>query len=213
MSYIYKDVAYEGDEYEDSALVKVKGGYLTHICFKNPGTYTVEIREYGLQGYTTAKNITFNIYDRTVEMKKWMQDVINKNTTPDMSPFEKMDAIETYLKTPGLFKYSTVYEGKVIQLAANVDAPFWVEHRWDSASSPQALCEFANLIGGFDEIHNCYWDHYIGTEEWQRWHAYAKLTIGQEVRYYVVCPSFSTGIIDKIDMIDFSDVSNFREFS
>ena len=212
-THFYQDVIYEGDKYESFARLKVKGGYITHLRFDEPGIYTVEIREYSATGYTTAKNVTLNVLDYEQEKMKWMQDIIDKTTTSNMTPFEKMDAVTKYLRTPGLFRYRSIYENKLVQLAAQPNTPFFISYRWDSATSPSALCEFAKLIGGFDDIHDCYGDYYRGTDEWYMWHASAKLTIGDEVQYYEVCPDSSTGTIDQIDMIDFSDVSNFRKFS
>ena len=212
-THFYQDVIYEGDKYESFARLKVKGGYITHLRFDEPGIYTFEIREYSATGYTTAKNVTLNVLDYEQEKMKWMQDIIDKTTTSNMTPFEKMDAVTKYLRTPGLFRYRSIYENKLVQLAAQPNTPFFISYRWDSATSPSALCEFAKLIGGFDDIHDCYGDYYRGTDEWYMWHASAKLTIGDEVQYYEVCPDSSTGTIDQIDMIDFSDVSNFRKFS
>ena len=212
-SHFYKDIAYEGDKYENGSLLKVKGGYITHMRFDAPGIYLLEIREYSPNGYSIAGNVTINVLDYDQEAAKWMQDIIDKTTTSNMTSFEKMDAVTKYLQLPGVFKYTSRYNDNSVQLAAQPNTPFFVSYRWNSATSPSALCWFAKLIGGFDDIHNCYSDYPIGTDEWYMWHASAKLTIGDEVRYYEVCPSSSTGTIDQIDMIDFSDVSNFRKFS
>ena len=70
------------------------------------------------------------------------------------------------------------------------------------------LCKFAERIGGFDDIHDCYGDYVYGSEEWKKIHAFAKLTIGTESRFFNVCPSSSTGKIDEIKKIDFTDISS-----
>ena len=44
------------------------------------------------------------------------------------------------------------------------------------------------------------------------WHYVVKLTIGNETQNYAVCPMGSTGDIEEIKMIDFSDLSNMRKF-
>ena len=97
-------------------------------------------------------------------------------------------------------------------LAAEPNTPFFVSYRWDSCTSPAALCDFAKLIGGFDDIHNCYGDYQRGTEEWSRWHYVAKLTIGSETRNYAVCPMSPTGEVGETQMIDLTDLSNMRKF-
>ena len=213
--HFYKDIVYEGDKYESSSLLKVKGGYLGHLCFDEPGSYKLEIREYSTKGYVVAGYVTINVRDYEQECLKWMQEIIDKNTTPDMTPFQKMDAVEAYLRTPGLFKYLTNYDNRLISLASEPNSPFFISYRWDSATSPSALCQFAKLIGGFDDIHNCYGDYTFGSSEWMLWHPKARLTIGKEVRYYVVCPMTPTGTVDinKIEKIDFSNVSKLRKFS
>ena len=60
---------------------------------------------------------------------------------------------------PGRFKYVTVHGNYLVSLAAEPNTPFFVSYRWDSCTSPAALCDFAKLIGGFDDIHNCYGDY------------------------------------------------------
>ena len=85
-------------------------------------------------------------------------------------------------------------------------------YRWDSRTTPSVLCQFAKLIGGFDDIHNCYWDYQRGTAEWSRWHHVAKLTIGSETRNYSVCPFFETGEVGEPQMIDLTDLNDMRKF-
>lgn len=116
------------------------------------------------------------------------------------------------LSQPGRFKYVTVHGNYLVSLAAEPNTPFFVSYRWDSCTSPAALCDFAKLIGGFDDIHNCYGDYQRGTEEWSRWHYVAKLTIGSETRNYAVCPMSPTGEVGETQMINLTDLSNMRKF-
>ena len=89
---------------------------------------------------------------------------------------------------------------------------FFVTYRWDSSTSPAILGEFAELVGGFDDIHYCFGDYPAGSPSWSIWHYVVKLTIGNETQNYAVCPMGSTGDIEEIKMIDFSDLSNMRKF-
>ena len=211
-THIYDDIPYENSDSETTSLKKVKGGYIGYMHFSEAGTYTVEFREYSLSGYTVANTVTLNVLDYEQAKNAWMIDIINKTTTADMTPFEKMDAISAYLREPGRFKYLTRYNDHTVDLAADPNEPFFVTYRWDSSTSPAILGEFAELVGGFDDIHYCFGDYTVGSPSWSIWHYVVKLTIGNETRNYAVCPMGSTGNIEEIKMIDFSDLSNMRKF-
>ena len=211
-THIYDDIPYENGDSETTSLKKVKGGYIKYVHFSEAGTYTVEFREYSLSGYTVANTVTLNVLDYEQAKNAWMIDIINKTTTTDMTPFEKMDAISAYLREPGRFKYLTRYNDHTVSLAADPNAPFFVTYRWDSSTSPAILGEFAELVGGFDDIHYCFGDYPVGSPSWSIWHYVVKLTIGNETRNYAVCPMASTGNVEEIKMIDFSDLSNMRKF-
>lgn len=210
---LYDDIFYEnGSSETNTRLKKVKGGYIGYVNFPEVGTYNVEFREYALSGYTVAKKIKVNVLDYNLEEKAWMMDIINKTTTSDMTSFEKMEAVCEYLKQPGLFKYTTWHGNNRVNLAAEPNYPIFTSYRWNSYDSPTALCQFAELIGGFDDIHNCYSDYPDGSDDWVNSHYLAKLTIGSEVRYYSVCPATSTGEVKEIKMIDLTDTSNMIKF-
>ncbi len=211
-THIYDDIPYENSDSETTSLKKVKGGYIGYVYFEKAGTYNIEFREYSMSGYAVAKTVALNVMDYDQAEKAWMTDIINKVTTSGMTPFEKMDAVSDYLTEPGRFKYVTVHGNNLVSLAAEPNTPFFVSYRWDSCTSPAALCDFAKLIGGFDDIHNCYGDYQRGTEEWSRWHYVAKLTIGSETRNYAVCPMSPTGEVGETQMIDLTDLSNMRKF-
>ena len=116
------------------------------------------------------------------------------------------------MPTSGRFKYLTRYNDHTVDLAADPNEPFFVTYRWNSSTSPSVLGEFAELVGGFDDIHYCFGDYPVGSPSWSIWHYVVKLTIGNETRNYAVCPMGSTGNIEEIKMIDFSDLSNMRKF-
>ena len=211
-SRFFDDIPLENNDSETTSLEKVKGGYIKYVHFSEAGTYTVEFREYSLSGYTVANTVTLNVLDYEQAKNAWMIDIINKTTTTDMTPFEKMDAISAYLREPGRFKYLTRYNDHTVDLAADPNEPFFVTYRWNSSTSPSVLGEFAELVGGFDDIHYCFGDYPVGSPSWSIWHYVVKLTIGNETRNYAVCPMGSTGNIEEIKMIDFSDLSNMRKF-
>ena len=211
ISRFYRDIPLEDNDSETTLFDKVKGGYIGYMHFSEAGTYTVEFREYSLSGYTVANTVTLNVLDYEQAKNAWMIDIINRTTTADMTPFEKMDAISAYLKEPGRFKYLTRYNDDVVSLAADPIQPFFVTYRWDSSTSPAILGEFAELVGGFDDIHYCFGDYPVGSPSWSIWHYVVKLTIGNETQNYAVCPMGSTGDIEEIKMIDFSDLSNMRK--
>lgn len=205
----YDDIHYLKINDYDQPLKKVDGGYVGYLEFDEPGRYTIEVREYKEDGYVTTKKTTWTVQDYDVAKYAWMDDIIATHTTASMTPFEKMEAINEYLNTPGLFKYLTRSNGENVRLASMPNTPFFVTYRWDSYTSPAILCEFAERIGGFDDIHDCYGDYDIGSSEWSNTHYLARLTIGNDVRYYEACPPSYTGDVGEIKYIDFSDTSKF----
>ena len=124
-SRFFDDIPLENNDSETTSLEKVKGGYIKYVKFFEAGTYTVEFREYSLSGYTVANTVTLNVLDYDQAENAWLIDIINKTTTADMTPFEKMDAISAYLREPGRFKYLTRYNDHTVDLAADPNEPFF----------------------------------------------------------------------------------------
>ncbi|HIS31446.1 MAG TPA: Ig-like domain-containing protein [Candidatus Limivivens intestinipullorum] len=203
----YDDIHYLKTSDYDQPLKKVDGGYVGYLRFAKPGKYDIEIREYGEDGYVTAKKTTWTVQDYEKAMYAWVDGIIAAHTTASMTPFQKMAAVCNYLTTPGLFKYVTQSNGKNVILASMPNNPCFVTYRWDSATSPSMLCVFAERIGGFDDIHNCYGDYPVGSSDWSNTHYLARLTIGDDVRYYGVCPLSPTGEIGDVKYIDFSNTA------
>lgn len=192
---------------ESSRLQKVEGGYVTGWEFSKSGTSKLEIRESSLDGYTVAGTATVHVQDSNTAKSNWMKDIISKVTTEEMTPFEKMDAICQYLRMK--FNYLLNDGKQILDLAAAPNEPYWTTYHWDSMLSPAALCDFAKLIGGFDDIHNCYYD----AENWSYMHPNARLTIGNETRYFSACPLTETGYVAKVNKIDFSHTENFAKIT
>lgn len=201
----YNDIHYlKASDYNEQ-LKKVEGGYIGYLEFEDPGVYTVELHEYDKDGYAAAQTLTWNVMDYTDAVTVWADSIIAEQTTSDMTSFEKMEAVCLYLDTPGLFKYLTNVGGNLVDLAALPNSPCFKSYRWDSYISPNMLCLFAQRIGGFDEIHNCYGDYPVGSGDWVAWHHYARLTANGETKYYTVCPPVFTGEIGEVKYINFSD--------
>lgn len=209
----YDDIPYE-DTYDTAALLKkVEGGYVGYMSFygEAAGDYNVELREYSSKGYIVANTCTLHVNDYETSKKAWMQAIIDKTTNDSMTPFRKMDAVCAYLTEPGRFKYLTGVNGTPVNLATTPNFPFFETYRWDSATSPDSLCEFAELIGGFDDIHNCYHDYSYGTPDWADMHAKVKLTIGEQTEIYDVCPLMETGDVAPVTMIDLSHTEKLKK--
>lgn len=210
---------YEGIEYHQETQNKtegmeVDGGYVGCWWFKEAGTAEIEIREESLEGYKIVKTFPIKVRDTKAEKEAWMKEVIAKATTPDMDPFDKISAICHYILYDLNFKYppcTDVPRKRYVSHPMMESDPFFVKKRWDSFISPREICEFAKMIGGFDDIHNCYYDYPVGSQGWESWHAIAKLTIGDEVRSFSACPLFETGLVDKIETVDFNKTEKFRK--
>ena len=206
----YDDIEYlQIDDY-DNVLHKVDGGYVGYLEFEKAGTYKVEVREIGKKGYATAKTVRWTVRDYNTDLYAWMDQIIADHTNSSMTPFEKMDAVCDYLISDDLFHYVTQSNDENVTLAAIPNGPCFRAYRWDSYVSPYMLCVFAERIGGFDEIHNCYGDYTIGSAGWISTHYYAKLTIGDDVRRFAVCPPSFTGDIGEVKKIDLSNTAALR---
>lgn len=69
------------------------------------------------------------------------------------------------------------------------------------------LAVFANRIGGFEEVHNCYGDYARGTFEWIEYHHKIYVVYNGVKTYYTVCPLTPTGDVGEVEMINFADTS------
>lgn len=209
----------EGNSFEDvkyleklrftTGMEKVQGGYLTSIVAPDEaGTYSIELQEWMKDGYVLVKTLHLNVLDMQEQYDKWFDEVISTQTNDSMNPKEKMDAIVKFV-TNGQFRYYNTNGERYLTLAASPNSPDFASKRWNSFISPNRLYEFAYLIGGFDEIHNCYGDYPPGTPEWMQIHAYIYVVYKGEKYYYVACPPTSTGYIETIQMIDFTNTTQF----
>lgn len=196
VSYDYDDVQYLDEGAQQ--VRKVDGGYLVDMLAMEPGKFTITLTENidekieGLSPVTVTALDTYKLED------EWqysvINSVINKVTTSNMDPFEKMDAISNYLLDE--FKYLKNDGTNLISLVSEENLPYFIKKEWDSYVSPAVLCQIAAKIGGFDEIYNCYYGNDWGL------HYYARLTIGDETRYFQACPYTDTNLITNVTKIN-----------
>ncbi len=204
----YDDIYYSTSDDRLSDLRKVEGGYVG-VLKLSAGQQTIRLLEDSKDGYVVGKTMTVSVLDTTAEREAWMQSVLDSCTTSSMTSFEKMSAVCNYLLNDLGFRYLTndgASSAKLLTLATQPNSPYFVSYRWDSYTSPAVLCEFADLIGGFDDIHNCYNDYPRGSAQWSSMHYLCRVTIGSDVRYYQACPFADSGVVS-YSLIDFSNTS------
>lgn len=185
---------------------KVDGGYICYTEFSTAGVKTFNFR---IDGKVVA-SLKINVVDGEQAAGAWMDKVLASVTTSNMDPFEKMSAVQSYLLKK--FRYSLWMNDKYVNLA-QYQVPYWISYRWNSYISPEVLCEFAKKIGGFDDIHNCYYDYEYGSSEWQDTHFLCKVTCNGETRAYWACPDSSTGEISGYSKIDFNNLNQVLHFN
>ena len=205
----FADVEYLAEYRITSGMDKVEGGFLTSVMAPDEaGTYSIELQEWSEDGYVLVKTLHLNVLDMQEQYDKWFDEVISTQTNDSMNPKEKMDAIVKFV-TNGQFRYYNTNGERYLNLAASPNSPDFASKRWNSFISPNRLYEFAYRIGGFDEIHNCYGDYAPGTPEWKQIHAYIYVVYKGEKYYYKACPPSSTGYIETIQMINFTNTAQF----
>ena len=202
-----------------NGIREVEGGYIMTLSFtfndEDSAAQDFELKVgqtfYGINMFgTTGCSFTARLENTNTLKEEWIQSYIDTYTTEDMDSFEKMEAVSKALKNDLKYYYYNTDTGEVAYLASDPNTPVFITYRADSAVTPSLLCLAAELIGGFDDIHNCYSDYTVGTDEWSEYHYYCRCTIGDEVQYFECCPYTSTNQIttDDIEMIDFSDTDS-----
>lgn len=221
----YADVEFLEEQATDSPFRKVEGGYLCDLSplsedtygkglsvVDTAGNYTVEVWEAVADGYVVAESFDLEILLLQEEYDKWFASVIESETDDSMNPKEKMDAISAFMNN-GQYRYYNEQGGYYLTLASSPNSPDLLTKRLNSYTSPNRLAKFANLIGGFDEIHNCYFDYPYGTSDWYEWHYQIYVVYEGETYYYSACPSMHTGTVYEIQMIDFTNTEQFTLLS
>ena len=198
----YDDIDFTGND--GNKLRSVEGGYIWNIEPENTGTFSCMVLEKDEDSTDIAAvfDLTINDYDTAYDA--WMDDVISSNTTEDMTNFEKMSAVSSYLYAN--FKYLTNDGQYLLTLASDPNGPYFAAHHWDSYISPSALCNFALRIGGFDKVDSLYSNYAQYGYSWSNGHYLCYCEAGGEGKFYQACPLASTGGVD-VTYIDLSDDS------
>lgn len=192
-------------------FLKVDGGYLVEYSFETSsfGAHTIEIVEESSDNYwdtVVADTFTaqFKSYDATVAA--WIDGYISSSTTSSMTPVEKMDAISAALLND--FTYLLNDNGIRVNLVTE-PSPYFLSYHWDSYVSPAVLCQIAERVGGFTNIHNCYGDYEYGSSGWASTHYLCRCTYQGKDYYFQACPFTPTGQIDRasIAKINFGALS------
>ena len=203
----YPDIEFKDEYvYTQADKIRVEGGYIWSFKVGEPGTFEFEVREYQKDGYVIADKFNLTVSDYEKARDAWMDSVIAQATTSNMDKFEKMKAVSNYLLAH--FKYLTNDgNGQLLTLASQPDSPYFATNRWDSCTSPAALCQFAERIGGFTKIDNLY-DHYEDYGySWANGHWLCYCSDGSREAFYQACPMSTTGAV-AYSTIDFSNPSN-----
>ena len=88
-SWNFDDVDYTYDDNLISYIEKVDGGYLLSIYTGKAGSVPVKIYENDL----LVKEFSIEVLDYSAANEAYMKQILDKVTTPDMTPIEKMEKI------------------------------------------------------------------------------------------------------------------------
>ena len=169
-----------------------EGELFIAIVLPEPGDYKVAV--YTKDGYPLGEFLVRNVIDYDQAENEFIDKLIKEQTNSSMDSIEKMDAICTYLRPK--MKYTRTYssDGGHCFYADDFGIPWFKSLTGNSYEPPQYLSLIASQIGGFTDIHNCYWDYEQGTSGWYAWHHYVRVA-GKDksgtkrTRYYFICSS------------------------
>lgn len=218
--------AFDDVNYLDEDQIKVDGGYLMPQCCDETGTFEIAVIEKQDDEGNCSDNGTNMVTAKTLKVtavssdslwNNWYNQVMKESgANQKNTSIEKLQAVVTYFTNNNDYKYLTSLEGtnERVHLLREPNSPYYLTKRWDSYTSPQALCDIAEKIGGFDEIHNCYFDYPLGSEDWQATHykmyvTYKDSAGTEQKSFFEVCPLEETGAVPAIQKVDFSDTSQF----
>jgi len=221
---------YEDCEYFDidkEIYGRVEGGYVFGVtAYDTSASGEFEVREYyeknedgeiNYDKYAIVKGFHIEVLDYTEAVEQWRKDIIDesiKNTGKSKDELTSLEILSAVVDTlTDQFVYLTNDGNNHHRTLARIpNSPYFLSHRWDSYASPAVLCQFAEEIGGFEEIHNMYGDYSFQSDEWSQWHYYMYVVYEGEKHYFEACPYAESGAVPEIDMIDFSDLSEFKKW-
>lgn len=186
----YFDLPLTEEEIQNHIIPKVwtvSGGYVKIIKIETPGEKTIKIKEFP-EGFdiidkeymrcnsveTTIGEIM--VIDGDKEYNAWMDDIISKTTTDDMTKSEKMESIMYYLRSTTKYRKNYIYDNeghhRYLSYIVDLGIPDFVSKEWDSYTSPITLVDFGEKIGY--PLHNMYFDYPEYSDDWYRYHFIAK---------------------------------------
>lgn len=199
----------EGEPAENSTL-RVEGGYVAQVQVTpgKVGGCEIRILEEGGGGEVEASAIPVSFKDYDGAVDAWIDGYIARCTDPSMNPVEKMEAVSRAMLED--FTYLPNDGSSYLSIATMPSRPYFLTYRWESYTSPEVLCRVAERIGGFSEIHNCYYDAPEGSEEWARTHWFCRCTYQGEQYFFEACPMMETGKVDpaSVSKIDFGNLGS-----
>lgn len=214
----YDDVKFSCKGDVDAYARKVDGGYLCDIQPDAAGMQTIQVREFGADGYSIAHSYRVNVVDYSTAATTWWESVIAAHTTPSMTRLQKFNAVCAYLRTEEAgFKYftNTVKDGETVllRLVTTPNSPYFAAHRWNSYVSPAALCTLASLLGyAEDEYYNCYSGFPAGEDgwNWTNCHYLCGVRDNGAWSYDWVCPYTPSGQMDAVQTVNFANTASFH---
>lgn len=226
----YDDVRLKDPEAPAACLQALAdgSGYVATISLTNPGVHGIRVIEYKYSGNASKPSSRafthvlthLDINDYNAALSNWMELMLAIYTDGSMTPPEKMEALcEVFDGSDddgGLFKFDPIIYlvdpsttedpsnpdyWRFARLVSNSMA-FFESYTWDSLTAPTIMCMFAERIGGFSDIHNCYYDHVEETDEWDETHYYCKAIYEGEEYLFEACPNPDTNVVTTISYIN-----------
>lgn len=197
------------DKGKSGYFLRVDGGYIAGVAFEPSTAGAKTIRLYETNGsYLGAQAATFtaNFKDYDQAVYNWAKDAISRYGKSIKDPYEKLCAVADGLLSEFVYPYND--GNHVTPMVTKPDSPFFITKRWDSYVSPAMVTYIANMIGGFDDVHNCYYDYPRGTAEWMTFHAQCRVRFDGEERYVDACPYMDSNEIHSIKKINFKNTSS-----
>ncbi|MBO5485022.1 MAG: hypothetical protein J6K58_06860 [Lachnospiraceae bacterium] len=184
----YVDINYLDEDRE-----KVAGGYVFMCTWNTPGIKNLTIAEKVGEEWVigVTKNILLKDYDK--EVNAWYENVLNEVTNAEMTDYEKMDALKSYVLNH--FMYLCYYEdtdGNWLGANSAVnEGVFWENRHIDCIGATIIMCHFAEKLGLEAE-----WT-YAGYLN----HHYATVYIDGDGYEFDACPMPNTGRIKEWEYI------------
>lgn len=200
-------------------------GYIATVSLADTGTHGLRIAEYYFPPNSSVASERFytealthvDVADYDTALDAWMNSMLATYTNASMTPIEKMEALCKAFdnEEKGLFRFDPIIylvDPETVEDPNDPDnwrfarliswsKPFFESYTWDSLTAPTMMCEFAERIGGFESVHNCYYDYPIKTEKWHETHYFCKVIYQGEEYKFEACPDPDTYVISSISYI------------